>query len=89
MSSPDAPYDSPEIAAFREVVRDKAPGPHFYATLLGLETFETLDFTIEPADLRVCFDPSQLHQVVWNLCQNACRHGVGGGCDASFVLFVG
>ncbi len=40
------------------------------------ETFEKLEFVAEPSDLRVCFDPGQLHQVVWNLCQNACRHGV-------------
>ena len=29
---------------------------------------------IEPADLQVRVDPSQLHQVVWNLCDNAFQH---------------
>jgi two-component system sensor histidine kinase PilS (NtrC family) len=52
-----------------------------------LETFlvefrETLQ--IEPArvlvespvpELEVTFDPSQLHQVIWNLCENALKHG--------------
>jgi len=28
-----------------------------------------------PADLEICMDPSLLHQVVWNLCQNAIHHG--------------
>ena len=30
---------------------------------------------VTPADLEVYMDPSLLHQVVWNLCQNATRHG--------------
>ena len=29
--------------------------------------------------LDVQFDPSHLHQVVWNLCENALRHGSGRG----------
>jgi two-component system sensor histidine kinase PilS (NtrC family) len=29
------------------------------------------------ADLRVQFDPSHLHQVMWNLCENALEHGGG------------
>jgi len=28
-----------------------------------------------PADMEICMDPSLLHQVVWNLCQNAVHHG--------------
>jgi len=30
-----------------------------------------------PADLEVHFDPSHLHQVLWNLCDNALEHGAG------------
>ena len=30
---------------------------------------------IKPSDLRVRIDPSQLHQILWNLCDNALRHG--------------
>jgi two-component system sensor histidine kinase PilS (NtrC family) len=29
---------------------------------------------VTPADTQVFMDPSQLHQVVWNLCQNGLRH---------------
>ena len=29
----------------------------------------------EPDDLEVRFDPSHLHQVVWNLCDNAIKYG--------------
>ncbi len=39
------------------------------------EPFDTLVFNAEPEDIAIYFDPGQLHQVVWNLCQNACRHG--------------
>ncbi len=35
---------------------------------------------IEPdaAPLEVQFDPSHLHQVMWNLCENALKHGMNG-----------
>jgi len=32
--------------------------------------------------LQVHFDPSHLHQVVWNLCDNAVKHGAGERSDA-------
>lgn len=32
-----------DIVAFRRIFREKRGGPHFYVTLLGLETFETLE----------------------------------------------
>jgi two-component system sensor histidine kinase PilS (NtrC family) len=31
---------------------------------------------VKPQDIDVYMDPSQLHQVVWNLCQNAFHHGI-------------
>lgn len=31
----------------------------------------------EPADITVQFDPSHLQQVLWNLCDNAVKHGSG------------
>ena len=34
--------------------------------------------SVEPADLEVRFDPNQLRQVVWNLCENGLRHSNGG-----------
>lgn len=33
---------------------------------------------VKPSDLQVRIDPSQLHQIVWNLCDNALRHSVKG-----------
>ena len=32
---------------------------------------------VDPADLQVRFDPVQLQQVLWNLCENAVRHAPG------------
>jgi two-component system sensor histidine kinase PilS (NtrC family) len=34
---------------------------------------------VEPGSLTVSFDPHQLRQVLWNLCTNACQHGVQPG----------
>lgn len=41
----ERPVDSPtrDLARFREFVRHGGPGPHAYAILLGLETFEAPD----------------------------------------------
>jgi len=36
-----------------------------------------LSVVVEPPDLRVRIDPSQLQQVVWNLCDNGLRHANG------------
>ncbi len=36
---------------------------------------QQISIQVTPADLEVYMDPSLLHQVVWNLCQNATRHG--------------
>ncbi len=36
---------------------------------------EQLSFHVAPEKLQIRFDPSQLHQVLWNLCENAIRHG--------------
>ena len=36
---------------------------------------EQIEIAVTPADLEVYMDPSLLHQVVWNLCQNATGHG--------------
>ncbi len=38
---------------------------------LGLDEVK---LEISPADLVVRFDPNQLHQIVWNLCQNGLRY---------------
>jgi len=36
---------------------------------------QQISIQVTPVDLNVYMDPSLLHQVVWNLCQNAIRHG--------------
>ena len=36
---------------------------------------EQIEISITPKDVEVYMDPSLLHQVVWNLCQNATQHG--------------
>jgi two-component system sensor histidine kinase PilS (NtrC family) len=41
----------------------------------------------EPDDLEVRFDPSHLHQVVWNVCENAIKYGEpSGGIRAEIRL---
>jgi two-component system sensor histidine kinase PilS (NtrC family) len=34
-----------------------------------------IEVTMEATDMEVRFDPSHLHQVVWNLCDNALKYG--------------
>ena len=51
-----------------------------YATTLQLEpTAFGIETDRSAARLEVHFDPSHLHQVVWNLCDNAFRHGANNG----------
>ena len=45
--------------------------------------------TVEPNSLVVNFDPHQLHQVLWNLCANACQHGVRPGESPRVELRAG
>jgi two-component system sensor histidine kinase PilS (NtrC family) len=41
----------------------------------------------DAADLEVRFDPSHLHQVVWNLCENAIKYGeIRGGTSVEIKL---
>ena len=41
------------------------------------------------SEIEVRADPSQLHQVVWNLCDNALRHGSGDGVHAEIDIRCG
>ncbi|CDH44646.1 MAG: PAS domain-containing protein [Candidatus Competibacteraceae bacterium] len=45
--------------------------------------------TVEPDDLTVNFDPHQFRQVLWNLCANACQHGVRPGEIPQFTVCAG
>ncbi len=40
----------------------------------GMCAPEQIRCSVEPQDLEIRMDPSQLHQVVWNLCQNSIHH---------------
>ena len=42
--------------------------------------------SVEPQDLSVRFDPNQLRQVMWNLCENGLRHSNG---DSGLELTAG
>lgn len=39
----------------------------------------SFEVTADDTSLEVAFDPSHLHQVLWNLCDNAIKHGAGTG----------
>ena len=47
-------------------------------TRSGLCPAERISIQVDPGELEAYMDPSQLHQVVWNLCQNAVHHGEEG-----------
>ncbi|MGI9245463.1 MAG: sensor histidine kinase [Steroidobacteraceae bacterium] len=43
----------------------------------------------EAATIEVSFDPSHLHQMLWNLCDNAVRHGVSDGSSSTVEVRIG
>ena len=45
--------------------------------------------SVQPDSLAVHFDPHQLRQVAWNLCANACQHGVRLGESPRVELRAG
>ena len=47
-----------------------------------------ISYRVEPEDLEVYMDPSLLHQVVWNICQNAASHG-DVGREPVFIRLLG
>jgi len=54
----------------------------FCETMQWPESRLTLTVPGEPLEVRA--DPTQLHQIVWNLCDNAIRHGCAGN-DAAII----
>lgn len=56
-----------------------------FCAATGIERAQ-LQVQVQPEDLRVRFDPSQLHQVLSNLCENGVRHG---GADCRLQLNAG
>jgi len=49
---------------------------------------DQISFSVQPESLEVHSDPSLLHQVAWNLCQNAVRHGAANA-DALHIRLIG
>ncbi|SEP60824.1 two-component system, NtrC family, sensor histidine kinase PilS [Ectothiorhodospira magna] len=47
---------------------------------------EQLTWSLPGADQQVWFDPGHLHQVLWNLCTNALRHGYRSGESPCILL---
>jgi two-component system sensor histidine kinase PilS (NtrC family) len=66
------------VARFRE---------EFCATLQISEQQLLIDAAAE--DVQVRIDGSQLHQIAWNLCQNAVTHALPIGSEATIVLRYG
>ncbi len=50
---------------------------------------DSLRISISPEDSEVLFDPSQLNQVLWNLCLNARLHGGHDQADSGPVILRG
>jgi two-component system sensor histidine kinase PilS (NtrC family) len=50
---------------------------------------ERVSFTRAPTNIDIRVDPTQLHQVVWNLCDNAIRHACSGVAGSVIEIRVG
>ena len=50
---------------------------------------DRLKLSAPDANIEVRVDPTQLHQVVWNLCDNAIRHACSGSPGAQLEIRVG
>ena len=50
---------------------------------------ERVRVTTPGADIEVRVDPTQLHQVVWNLCDNAIRHACSGQAGSVIEIRIG
>jgi two-component system sensor histidine kinase PilS (NtrC family) len=59
----------------------------FCETMQWREDRLTVSVPAEPIEVRA--DPSQLHQIVWNLCDNAIRHGCAGSETAGIDIRAG
>ena len=59
----------------------------FCETMQWPQSRLTLTVPGEPLEVRA--DPTQLHQIVWNLCDNAIRHGCAGSDTAGIDVRAG
>lgn len=60
----------PETFELRQWLSDFVESFRAISTLDGMR----IEVQVEPAELDVTADPSQLQQVVWNLCENGLKH---------------
>ena len=79
----------------RDTTRQERLDLGFWVESLANEFRDTLQLapgrlqvTNDAPALQVHFDPSHLHQVVWNLCDNAVKHGASDH-DSTIELRVG
>ncbi len=52
-------------------------------------TAEQLRFSPTEQDLEIRVDPSHLHQLLWNLCENACKYGRSAEGHISIDISIG
>lgn len=52
-------------------------------------THDALQIAAPASDIEVRVDSSQLHQVVWNLCENAMKHGQAGCAETPIEIRCG
>lgn len=62
-------------------------GQEFMSALEGVPPVWNL--SVDPDHLAVNFDPHQFRQVLWNLCANACQHGVRPGDTPHLTVCAG
>ena len=75
----------------RTIIRLKHWLKEFFDDFLAQNKLRSdqLSLFIEPADLEVNFDPSHLHQILWNLSRNAVKYAKKDKSKLSLVIQVG
>ena len=75
----------------RTIIRLKFWLKEFYDDFLTQNKLRPnqLSLFIEPADLEVSFDPSHLHQIMWNLSRNAVKYAKKDKDKLSLLIQVG
>lgn len=75
----------------RTIIRLKLWLKEFFDDFLAQNKLrrDQLSLFIEPADLEVNFDPSHLHQIMWNLSRNAVKYAKKDKSKLSLVIQVG
>ncbi len=48
-----------------------------------------IEIKIEQENLTAQFDPNQLHQVLWNLCQNGAHHSLSHTSEVHLIIAIG